>query len=316
MTTKYIVNNLTGQTISGDLTITGNLRSNDTGTYKALLTETGSLTGTTLNDFNYGLIIGETYTITSYQSDDDFSNIANVLSGNINETGCVFVATGETPNRWFSNSELVSVGGLVVTELENSLGFSIYWVSNPMGGSGYYFGFKDMTGPIINTFPRRSTYVNTQTRGAFFGPYGFIQTSAGIGSIEDKDDVVFLEVYDWNSDQLIGNALYYTPIEIVIKQDLDTTPVEIFGTIDSFPFPNVSYTLQCGSYNILTYYSEDGAAVNNITELVDLLNNNTNTNQIGLFSANGETGIKLTIAKNFEDQLCPDSTLTFFVFND
>jgi hypothetical protein len=66
----------------------------------------------------------------------------------------------------------------------------------------------------------------------------------------------------------------------------------------------------------LPIYSEDGAAVNNITELVDLLNNNTNTNQIGLFSANGETGIKLTIAKNFEDQLCPDSTLTFFVFND
>jgi len=316
MGTKYIVNNVTGQTISGDLNITGNLRSNDTGTYKALLTETGSLTGTTLNDFNYGLIIGETYTITSYQSDDDFSNIANVVSGNINETGCVFVATGETPNRWFSNSELVSVGDLVVTELENSLGFPIYWISNPMGGSGYYFGFRDMTGPIINTFPRRSTYVNTQTRGTFFGPYGFIQTSAGIGSIEDKDDVVFLEVYDWDTDQLLGNALYYTPIEIVIKQDLDTTPVDIYGTTDSFPFQNVAYTIECGDYQVNTFYCDDTRTVNDMRDLINLLNTDANTNTLGVFSANDETGIKLTIAKNFENQLCPDSTLTFFVFND
>jgi hypothetical protein len=90
MATKYIVDNVANQTITGDLTINGNL--NVTGTtsglvtYKALLTQLGSQTGTTLGGFggfNDGLIIGETYTITDYQSDDDFSNIANVISGGV-----------------------------------------------------------------------------------------------------------------------------------------------------------------------------------------------------------------------------------------
>jgi hypothetical protein len=90
MATKYIVDNVANQTITGDLTINGNL--NVTGTtsglvtYKALLTQLGSQTGTTLGGFggfNDGLIIGETYTVTDYQSDDDFSNIANVISGGV-----------------------------------------------------------------------------------------------------------------------------------------------------------------------------------------------------------------------------------------
>jgi hypothetical protein len=90
MATKYIVNNLSGQTINGDITINGNLSVTGTTsglvTYKALLTQLGSQTGTTLGGFgglNDGLIIGETYTITDYQSDDDFSNIADIQSGGI-----------------------------------------------------------------------------------------------------------------------------------------------------------------------------------------------------------------------------------------
>jgi hypothetical protein len=90
MATKYIVNNLSGQTINGDITINGNLSVTGTTsglvTYKALLTQLGSQTGTTLGGFggfNDGLIIGETYTVTDYQSDDDFSNIANVISGGV-----------------------------------------------------------------------------------------------------------------------------------------------------------------------------------------------------------------------------------------
>jgi hypothetical protein len=85
MTTKYIVDNLSGQTINGDLTINGNLSVTGTtsglATYKALLTQLGVQTGTSLGDFNDGLIIGETYTITDYISDDDFSNVADVQSG-------------------------------------------------------------------------------------------------------------------------------------------------------------------------------------------------------------------------------------------
>jgi len=85
MATKYIVNNLSGQTIDGDITINGNLSVTGTtsglATYKALLTQLGVQTGTELFNFNDGLIIGETYTITDYISDDDFSNVADVQSG-------------------------------------------------------------------------------------------------------------------------------------------------------------------------------------------------------------------------------------------
>jgi hypothetical protein len=87
MATKYIVNNVTGQTITGNLTINGSITvtgsSNDSGVYRALLTQTGTITGTSLNDFNFGLIIGETYTVNVYESGDDFSNIADLESGGV-----------------------------------------------------------------------------------------------------------------------------------------------------------------------------------------------------------------------------------------
>jgi len=88
MTTKYIVNNVSGQTINGDITINGNLSvtgvtTGSLATYKALLTQTNSATGTTLNEFNDGLIIGETYTVNLYESGDDFSNIADLESGGV-----------------------------------------------------------------------------------------------------------------------------------------------------------------------------------------------------------------------------------------
>jgi hypothetical protein len=89
MATKYIVNKAKNQTIRGNLTINGNL--NTTGlaissgilTYRALLTQTGVVTGTSITSFNYGLIIGETYTVTDYQSNDDFGNVADVQTGGI-----------------------------------------------------------------------------------------------------------------------------------------------------------------------------------------------------------------------------------------
>jgi hypothetical protein len=91
MTTKYIVNNVSGQTINGDITINGNLSvtgvtTGSLATYKALLTQLGSQTGTTLGGFggfNDGLIIGETYTVNLYESGDDFSNIADLESGGV-----------------------------------------------------------------------------------------------------------------------------------------------------------------------------------------------------------------------------------------
>ena len=91
MATKYIVDNVPGQTINGDITINGNLSvtgvtTGSLATYKALLTQLGSQTGTTLDGFgglNDGLIIGETYTVNLYESGDDFSNIADLESGGV-----------------------------------------------------------------------------------------------------------------------------------------------------------------------------------------------------------------------------------------
>jgi hypothetical protein len=88
MATKYIVNNVPGQTINGDITINGNLSvtgvtTGSLATYKALLTQLGSQTGTTLGGFGDGLIIGETYTVNLYESGDDFSNIADLEFGGV-----------------------------------------------------------------------------------------------------------------------------------------------------------------------------------------------------------------------------------------
>jgi len=84
MATKYIINNLANQTISGDLDIQGKLKSNGTGVYRALLSQTGPITGDGFDsNFINGLIVGETYEITDYVAGDDFSNVADVQSGRI-----------------------------------------------------------------------------------------------------------------------------------------------------------------------------------------------------------------------------------------
>lgn len=63
--------------------------------------------GTTITSGD--LVIDETYEITNYQGGDDFSNVADVISGVINTNGCIFIATGTTPTEWSSNSELTEL---------------------------------------------------------------------------------------------------------------------------------------------------------------------------------------------------------------
>ena len=265
MTTKYIVDNLSGQTINGDITINGNLSvtgsSNNSGTYRALLTQTGSISGTS-GDFNNRLIIGETYEITDYATYDDFSNVANILSGGTfidfdyvgtgagiytffsgltgttsglgsgasfnvyicgttynsvtvatsgvgyvvgdaitilgtelsgstpandititvtevspNITGCVFIATGDTPIIW-GNSELTSVGGLVVDVLENTLGDELVWLYEwDFFQPGLYFAvFSDVINNnynLCNSFQRNKTQITTPT---FITPFNYFYT--------------------------------------------------------------------------------------------------------------------------------------------
>jgi len=110
--TKYIVNNVTGQTINGQSVLP---------TYKvytALLTQTGEDDPLTIL-IPEPLVIGRSYLISEYQSGDDFINVGAPS----NATDVWFVATGTTPNNWTNGSYLFFDGGAPVsTVLENTIG--------------------------------------------------------------------------------------------------------------------------------------------------------------------------------------------------
>ncbi len=122
METKYIVNNATGQTINGDLTINGNVvitGTTNTRPYKvytALLTQTGN---TNPDSFNGGeLIVGTSYQLQSPSIDADFTNVGAPN----NNDGTWFIATGTTPNNWGSGTVYCNYGAPVATVLENTIG--------------------------------------------------------------------------------------------------------------------------------------------------------------------------------------------------
>jgi hypothetical protein len=314
MATKYIVNNVSGQTITGGLKING------IANYKALLTQTGPITGTSLvNDFNYGLIIGETYTINIYENGDDFSNIADVQSGIINTSGCTFIATGETPSVYTGGTELISSGDLVVNVLENNLGYDIDWFYEPGEFGGVYIGINANTGPLYNSFNRNTTYVNVGARTFYNGPFQYqIYGGVSLGFISNKDDVFFIGVWDEVNLEPVDNALYYQPFELIVKQDTDTTPIQTYGeNVSVLPYNNVSVRVFAGSDSIQSFVG-DSTTVNNINELVNQLNINSTTNLLGTYSVNEgvEDGIILTMATNLKNQLSPNNTLTFEVYND
>lgn len=138
MSTKYIVNNVSGQTITGDLTINGNVVITGTTNirpykvYTALLTQSGDGTSTQITG---PLVVGKTYEIVTFETGDDFTNVANVVSGVINTNGCVFIATGTTPTDYSNGSELRDTSAPVATVLENTLGEQVVW---EMVGNGNY----------------------------------------------------------------------------------------------------------------------------------------------------------------------------------
>ena len=74
---------------------------------KAYNTTKGRITsGTTSHLTSGSLVSGVTYKIITFVAGDNFSNVATVISGTINTTGCMFVATGVTPTTWSNGSSL------------------------------------------------------------------------------------------------------------------------------------------------------------------------------------------------------------------
>ena len=185
-------------------------------TYKALLTQTPPLSGTELLDFDNKLIIGERYQIVDYQDGDDFSNIADVISGTINENGCIFIATGFIPTEWSNGTTLQSAGDFVVTELENTLGFNVSW-SEPI--DGVYFAQND-DGPFENTFPREltQTFINQNGGLSIINPSLIFQSQ--VVTDNEIDDSVLLTVFDFGPGDYVSGELYYTPVEINILYTL------------------------------------------------------------------------------------------------
>jgi hypothetical protein len=320
-TTKYIINSGT-QSINGSLEINGTLKSNSTGVYRALLTQTGQIVGNNLEDFNYGLIVGETYTITNYVDGDDFSNIADIQSpGTINATNSVFIATGQIPENYSNSSELTSDGELIVDVLENTLGYDLDWQQNIFGGFGYYVAVNSLTGPVYNCFPRDKTEIITKFKYSFLGAEVGLPPfiTPNIISFDSKDDIIIINVVDLNGGPGLpsDDLLYYTPIEIKINQDTDTTPIEIYGeVIPSFPFSDAYISLIANGNYIQDVYCDNTNTVNNMTELLTLLNNDIN-NVYGLvYSEGGPGGIKLVTPTNIKNQFCSDGTLTFEIYSN
>ena len=315
---KYIVNNLSNQTLTGSLRINGGLTVTDgtysIATYKALLTQTQAITGTNLSNFNEAFIIGETYTISVYQAGDDFSNIASVSSGTINTNGCVFTAIGSYPNNYSNGSTIVSLGTLAVEVIENTLGFDISWSHAPFGGSGYYFGVNNAIGPLYNGFPRNRTIVKSQEKNVFgYTGEEFFQFWTEVDSFLYKDSTVVLKTYDMDSGMQVGDLLYYTPIEITMKRDMDTTPVVLSGTV-SGTYPLVSTTVRFLRNGLDLYHAVTVETSDDLDDLLSTLNSQVYTNYFGTYADDGAGGLTLTMPAWLKRQFAEDNTLTFEVY--
>jgi hypothetical protein len=139
METKYIVNNLTGQTINGQPIL------RPYKVYTALLTQTGGDNDTEVTSGD--LTIGVTYRINVDGTDADFTNVG-APNNNLNTS---FVATDTTPNSWGTNGSLrFNSGAPVVTVLENTIG-NIWFI---YGNTGKYVLNSD------NLFINNKTFIN------------------------------------------------------------------------------------------------------------------------------------------------------------
>lgn len=131
--------------ITGSLTLNGNAVARPYKVYTALLNQTGNGTSTQTNGT---LVVGRRYAITTYVAGDDFSNVANVVSGDINTNGCEFIATGTTPTDYTNGSILTDTSAPVATVLENTLGGTPVW---SRAATGIYFC------TLPNAFPEGKT---------------------------------------------------------------------------------------------------------------------------------------------------------------
>ena len=177
--------------------------------FKAQLFQTGTIISTAPPVG--GLIPGETYTITNYVAGDDFTNIADVQSGTINTTGCIFIATqtglADPSVIWSNGSELTSLGNFFMTVLENTLGFDVLVDVNPGGSDGIFVFYSDTPDPMFDPTKTFSSIQNTPSINfTVILPFFLIFN-------EPSNSTITLFTSDL-SVGLSNNILYYTPMTI------------------------------------------------------------------------------------------------------
>lgn len=146
------------------------------------------------------IVTGKTYTISDYHSPDDFSNVANIISGTINQNGCVFIATNDNPLEW-NNGTILTVNELsapTAVILENTLGYVPEWEYLGIGN----YGFSKVDG-----FPIDKTFVITPLT---------VDTIGGIFQTKVVDTSGFPDFFRIYSFANVDNLYNYTPLEIRI----------------------------------------------------------------------------------------------------
>ena len=188
MATRYIVNNVTGQTINGE-TIQRPYK-----VYTALLTQNGSSSVTTVSD--QPIVIGTTYQITFNNGTGDFLNVGAPN----NELGTYFVATGTTPTAWGGAELEYNTAAPVVTVLENTIGY-VWFV---FGTDGVYYVRN------IDEWNQNKLWYSSSG----IGNTGAININPGRLAMSIEANEILIVTYNNDISQAINGQLINTPIEI------------------------------------------------------------------------------------------------------
>lgn len=151
------------------------------------------------------LTIGEEYTILDFNTGDNFSNVANVISGTINTTGCVFTATGTTPTTYSNGSTLAYYQSqkYTLTDLRNALGLGskVYIVNLTQSGTSapsIVVGINTLGGVPSPSRATDGAYLLTLT-GAFLNGKTFVKISGSsngfVEAFRTSDDEIRINTY-------------------------------------------------------------------------------------------------------------------------
>ena len=189
MSTKYIVDNLSGQTITGQPIL------RPYKSYTALLTQSGN-SSNQQNITSGDLTIGVTYLIDDYDGQPDFTNVGAPN----NNAGTFFVATGTTPNSWGFHTNLIYYyGAPVATVLENTIG-NIWF---EYGATGIY----NVNSNSLFTLDKTAISIDT---------YGQDGGYSAIIAYRDLDSTHFRIVTNKKPEGDSDNILYKNTLKITV----------------------------------------------------------------------------------------------------